>query len=167
LSYPLVVPSVVAGAVGIGWALASRPAERVPRWVWLPPFAAAATVWLPLAWLLYDGLGVNALAGAAVMFGVVLASLSLVWGPLAEARPLLLACAVAWATGLVVQLAAPRYTEDHPRKLNLEYQLRVEEPKPTAKWTATGWERALPEPLRSAGHFGEELTQTYPWPAFR
>ncbi len=167
LAYPLVVPALVAGALGVAWSLApSRPSERVPRWVWLPPFLAAATVWLPLAWLLYDGLGATALVGAAVLFSLVLAPLCWLWGPLVESRTLVLASALVWAAGLAAQVAAPRFTEDHPRKLNLEYQL-LAGATPAAKWTATVWDNVLPEQLRAAGRFSTELSQTYPWPAFR
>jgi len=168
LCYPLVVPALVAGALSVPWgALSARRAELMPRLVWLPPFLAAAVVWLPLAWLLYDGLGVMALAGAAVMFSLALAPLSWLWGPLVESRTLLLASALVWVAGLAAQVAAPRYTEDHPRKINIEYQLRVGGPAPTAKWTATSGDDALPEQVRSAGHFSTELSRTYPWASFR
>src|SRR6185436_11503035 len=57
LAYPFVVPALVAGVVAVAWgASRSRPADLVPRWVCLPPFLVAAVVWLPLGWLLYDGL---------------------------------------------------------------------------------------------------------------
>jgi len=164
LSYPLVVPALVAGALSLPWGVTSpRRAELMPRLVWLPPFLAAAVVWLPLAWLLYDGLGATALAGAAVMFGLVLAPLSSLWGPLVESRTLLLASALVWVAGLAAQVAAPRYTEDYPRKINIEYQLRLGAPGPTARWTATTADNVLPEQIRSAGHFSTELSQTYPW----
>src|SRR6185295_6754827 len=55
LAYPFVVPALVAGVVAVAWgASRTRPAELVPRWVWLPPFLVAAVLWLPLGWLLYD-----------------------------------------------------------------------------------------------------------------
>jgi len=169
LSYPLVVPALVAGALAVAWGLApsARLAELVPRWVWLPPFLTAVVLWFPLAWLLYDGLGAPALVGVAVVFGLVLTTVSTVWGPTADTRTLRMGAWLVWAAAVAAQIAAPRFTEDHPRKLNLEYQVVAGDAGPTAKWTATGWENTLPEPLASSGHFASEISQTYPWPSFR
>lgn len=168
LSYPTVVPALVAGALAVAWGLSpSKPAELVPRWVWLPPFVTAAVMWFPLALLLYDGLGAPALVGAAVMFGLLLTTVSTTWGPAADTRTLRMGAWLTWAAAVAAQIAAPRFTEDHPRKLNLEYQLVAGDNGPTAKWSATGWENTLPEPLASSGHFAAELSQNYPWPSFR
>jgi peptidase M28-like protein len=168
LSYPAVVPALVAGVLAVAWGLApSRPADQVPRWVWLPPFVAASLVWLPLLWLLYDGLGAPALVGVAVAFSLVLTTAATVWGPVADTRTLRMGAWLVWAAAVAAQLAAPRFTEDHSRKLNLEYQLVEGDRGPTAKWTATGWEDRLAEPLASSGHFADDVSQTYPWPSFR
>jgi hypothetical protein len=135
--------------------------------VWIPPFVTGCAVWLPIVWLLYGALGVTSLAGGAVAFGMVLAMLAPAWGPLREAWPLLLGSLLAWAAGLALAIVSPRFTEDHPRKLNVEYQLVVPDgAPPVARWTAVGLPRELPEGMGASARFGQVPEQPYPWPTW-
>lgn len=169
LSYPVILPTLVAAPLAILFALrAPRGAAAPPRWVWIPPFLAAGTLWLPIGWVLYEALGVYGLLGGGGVFGLVLGLVAPVWGRFHETRPLLLATLLAWGAGLGLAVISPRFTEDHPRKVNLEYQLVAADGVPAvAKWVALPLTDDLPEGMGAAGRFGEVATTFYPWPSQR
>src|SRR5712671_1619531 len=61
LSYPFVLPCLLAGACGLATSAHAR-------WVaLLLPLGAAAVLFCPVAWLLYDGLGVPILPASSVL----------------------------------------------------------------------------------------------------
>src|SRR5438128_1130117 len=66
LAYPFVLPCLVAGACGLA-------ASAHARWVTLLlPLAAAAVLWCPVAWLLYDALGLPILPASSALLTLVL-----------------------------------------------------------------------------------------------
>ena len=112
------------------------------------PLALAALLWSPIAWLLYDGLGVPILAVSAALFAMVLGTAAPVW---IEAsvwcrRAAAIAASAVVVVGFVGAVFVPRFSTDHPRKLNLWYRLDASS---GPWWLASANAGDLPPSLRA------------------
>src|SRR5207237_1286693 len=73
LAYPFVLPCLAAGACGLA-------ASAQARWVAsLLPLGVAAVLWCPVAWLLYDALGISILPASSALLALVLGTAAPAW----------------------------------------------------------------------------------------
>jgi len=157
LAYPFVLPCLVAGACGLA-------ASAHARWVTsLLPLAAAAVLWCPVAWLLYDALGLPILPASSALLTLVLGTAALAW---LEAGPrfrgaLAFGTAALIVTASVAAAAALPFTADNPRKLNLWYSLDADAKE--ARWLASAGSGPLPRELGAAAPFGRAPVAALPW----
>ncbi|TMB03934.1 MAG: M20/M25/M40 family metallo-hydrolase [Deltaproteobacteria bacterium] len=157
LAYPFVLPCLVAGACGLA-------ASAHARWVTsLLPLAAAAVLWCPVAWLLYDALGLPILPASSALLTLVLGTAALAW---LEAGPrfrgaLAFGTAALIVTASVAAAAALPFTADNPRKLNLWYSLDADAKE--ARWLASAGTGPLPRELGAAAPFGRAPVAALPW----
>jgi len=165
LAYPFVIPTLAAAAAAA--FLAKGATAKLPPWAWLLPAIAAIAVWLPLAWLLYDGLGVVGLAGSSVAFALILGPLAPAWGSWRRMRLPLVASAAVFVIADALAIAAPAFTRDDKQKVDLAYHLTYRDgAAPEARWVATPIAGGLPEPIRKAAAFSKERQVAFPWPSF-
>ena len=157
LSYPFVLPTGIAALCGL------LPGAHA-RWAGLvPPLAAAAIVFCPVAWLLYDALGVPVLPGSSTVLALVLGAGAVAW---LDVRPRLRRAAVG-AAGAVAALAllaaavAPPFSADNPRKLNLWY--RLDAGTGEARWLASASTGRLPREMAGSARFREEAVAALEW----
>jgi hypothetical protein len=148
VSYPLLVPALVMGATGAAYA----------RWAAFAGGLAAALLWFPMVWLLYDAAG-------ALLLPVVPAAVALAVGPTlceltraGSAHRWALAGSAASAAVLaaVVALAVPPYSESSPQAVTIEHY----QDEHQARWVLFG--RNLPDAMRSAAAFTDGQT-LFPW----
>jgi len=144
LSYPFVLPCLAAGLCGLATAAHAR---------WLPllvPAGVAAVLWCPVAWLLYDALGVPILPASSALLALVLGTAAPAW---LEAGGRLRGALAFGTAAMVVTLGvaaavAPPFSEDNPRKLNLWYRLDADAQR--ARWLASASTGPLPAQLAAA-----------------
>jgi hypothetical protein len=158
-SYLLIVPALVAGAVGV--VAASR--GTTPGFVaTMLPLGVAALLWMSPAWFLFGALGSIALPaiGAAVaVMGSGLAPLLAGAGRGRWSVPLItLAVGAALAA---VSLRAPAFSSEQPERMNVAYFQLADEAQ--AQWVVTPQSGVLPEPMRQAVAFGDGLRAPFPW----
>lgn len=179
-SYPLLVPALVAGAAGLlslrrsgsGVALPAgslrAPWAGSHRAPWAPaltvtlPALVATSLWFPLAWLLYEGVGTLILpAVAGVMAFQATTLLPLIASPQGRRRWAFPAVtgAAALASALLT-LAAPPYTEDAPERVGI---VLYQDDSGGARWLAFPRSGTLPAPLRASAAFGAEPLVPFPW----
>jgi hypothetical protein len=172
VSYPLVVPVLVAGAAGLvgvlrrgrrdGAAAAGAfGAGTFDAWATLPPLVAAALLLFPVAWMLYDGMGDGALPGLAAVVALALTTALSAFA----AAPRRARARLAAAAGVVVLVAAlaalvlPRFTADAPQPLSLT--LYHDAQRAATYWVAGGTRTPLPPSLARAAPFAPD--HPYPW----
>jgi len=157
LAYPFVLPCLVAGACGLA-------ASAQARWVAsLLPLAVAAVLWCPVAWLLYDALGIPILPASSALLALVLGTAAPAWLE-ADARirgALAFGAAVLVVTAAVAAAAAQPFSADNPRKLNLWYSLDAGANE--ARWLASASTGPLPRELAAAAPFGRAPGAALPW----
>ena len=155
VSYPLVVPVLIAGLAGLATVLLRADDD----WSWMPPLIAAALVIFPLAWMLYYGMGDGALPGVTILVALVLtAALPALAGASRRARGLLAATAAAGTVvGAVAALALPKFTADAPQPLSLV--LFRDADSGESRWVAGS--TALPLPPALSGFAATR--GAYPW----
>jgi hypothetical protein len=155
VSYPLVVPVLVAGVAGLAAALARANGA----WSWLPPLVAAALVVFPMAWMLYDGMGDGALPGVTALLALVLTG-TLPALATSGRRSRLLLAAAAGATVLVGAVAAsalPKFTADAPQPLSLVHYQDAD--RAESRWIAGSTAIPLPPSLAAL----RAMRGPYPW----
>ncbi|HXT51817.1 MAG TPA: M28 family peptidase [Thermoanaerobaculia bacterium] len=155
VSYPLVVPVLVAGVAGLGATLA----RAGNGWSWLPPLVAAAVVIFPMAWMLYDGMGDGALPGVTILIALVLTAALPAFAAAARRQRLLLAAAggAAVLVGAVAALALPKFTADSPQPLSLVLYLDAD--RGESRWVAGSTAIPLPPSLAAL----RAMRGPYPW----
>lgn len=159
-SFLFVVPALVAGVFGLlaawtGSALLGRLAVLLPA-------VAAASLFFFLALMIYLGLGSVTAGILAVAILVTLVAGTLM--PLAaEAARRWLVTAVAAAAMVVAAIlavAAPRFTADDPRFVNVTYFEDGDSGE--AHLVVPVWQR-MPAPMRQAAEFAPEPQWPFPW----
>ncbi|MFL5309000.1 MAG: M20/M25/M40 family metallo-hydrolase [Myxococcales bacterium] len=157
LAYPFVLPCLAAGACGL-----ARSAHA--RWLSsLLPLAVAAVLWCPVAWLLYDALGIPILPASSALLAFVLGTAAPVWleaGPRLRGATAFVAAALA-VTGSVAAATAPPFSADNPRKLNLWYSMDADANE--ARWLASATSGPLPRELAAAASFARAPAVPLPW----
>ncbi|HWE22457.1 MAG TPA: M20/M25/M40 family metallo-hydrolase, partial [Myxococcales bacterium] len=152
LSYPFVLPCLVAAICELAGAR---------RLALLLPLALAALLWCPIAWLLYDGLGMPILAGSAALLAIVLSTAAPAWiEPGTGRRCVAIGAAAVVAVGGIAAAFVPRFSRDNPRKLNLWYRF---DPGGDPVWLASANTGRLPPSLSSAVRFGAQPVPALPW----
>jgi hypothetical protein len=169
LSYPFLLPVMVAGLSAVPAVLRQSPPQpdsRGEQIAAIIPAATAACLWLPLAWLLFDALGVRGLPLITALIAAVVTTLA----PLISSVPVAAgrwrwalagvagAAAVASAT---VALFMPPYSESAPQRLNII--LHQDGDSGRARWLLYGDPRSIPESLRHSAAFGEKTMKPFPW----
>ncbi|HKC60819.1 MAG TPA: M20/M25/M40 family metallo-hydrolase [Myxococcales bacterium] len=157
LSYPFVLPCLVAGLCGLAAAAHAR---------WLPlllPLGVAAVLWCPVAWLLYDALGIPILPASSALLALVLGAAAPAWlGADARLRGAVAFGTAAVAVTLAVAAAVlPPFSADNPRKLNLWYRLDAESQQ--ARWLASAGMGPLPVQLAAAAPFERKPAPALEW----
>ncbi|HEV8254638.1 MAG TPA: M28 family peptidase, partial [Vicinamibacteria bacterium] len=147
-SYPLLVPALVMGAIG----------AVSPRWGAFAGGLAAALVWFPMAWLLYDAAGVSwlpvAAAAVALAVGPILCDMMRA-GP-AERWGLAGGAASAAVVAAAMAAAAPPYSDSSPEWVTIEHY----QDEHQARWVL--FARKVPEAMRSAAVFTDGQA-VFPW----
>ena len=160
-SYLLIVPALVAGVAGTVSVAARR--DRAPGFLATAlPLAAAAVIWLPPAWLLFDALGPPTLpvSGTAVAL-LVTALLPLVSGA-GRLRWTAALAALAVAAGLsLVATKTPAFSGERPERMNVTFVQLDEEAG--AQWVVSPQSGSLPAAMRRFAPFGTNLTFPFPW----
>src|SRR5207249_11794677 len=108
---------------------------------------AAALLWCPVAWLLYDAIGTVSLPATSVLLALTLsvaAPAGTGAGPWVL-RALGLSAAAAAAIALVAAALLPPYSPDNPRQLNLLYWVAAD--RSDARWLASAATGRLPAAL--------------------
>jgi hypothetical protein len=157
VSYPFVLPCLAAGLCGLAAAAHAR---------WLPllvPAAVAAVLWSPVAWLLYDALGVPILPVSSALLALVLGAAAPAWLDAgARLRGALAFGTAAIAVTLGVAAAVlPPFSADNPRKLNLWYRLDADAQQ--ARWLASASTGPLPVQLAAAVPFDRKPASALEW----
>jgi hypothetical protein len=148
-AYPLLVPALAMGAAG----------SILPRLTPLAGGLVAAVLWFPIAWLLYDGVGVPLLP-------VVAAAVALAAGPLlneivradaGERWAVAGGAASAAVLAAGVALAAPTYSASSPQRVTI----LLHQDERQARWLVFP-EGDLPDSIRAAATFGD-AEPPFPW----
>jgi len=157
LAYPFVLPSLVASLCGF-----ARGAHA--RWsALLLPIAVAAVLFCPVAWLLYDALGVPVLPVASALLALVLGSAAQAWleaGARLRGAVSFGTAAVAFTLAVAAAIAPP-FSADNPRKLNLWYRLDADAQQ--ARWLASASTGPLPASLAAAAPFERKPAPALEW----
>jgi hypothetical protein len=160
-SYLLLVPALLAGITGGASVIAWR--SRAPGFVATAlPLLAAAVIWLPPAWFLFDALGPPTLP----VSGTAVALLATAMLPLAAGAGRLrwTAALAALAVAAGLSLAAtktPAFSGERPERMNVTFvQLDGEA---GARWVVSPQSGSLPAAMRSLAPFGASLAPPFPW----
>ncbi|MCA1826791.1 MAG: hypothetical protein ABR567_09455, partial [Myxococcales bacterium] len=153
VSYVVVLPSLVAGILGIA---ASRRRSWWPAAVAAPGLVAAVLL-LPIAWLLYDAMGAALLPVSATVFAILF-TLVLAAAEGVFARAVAIPAAAASVALAVAAALAPAFSRDNPKHENLV--LLVDEGK--ARWVVEGTSSLEPS-FRAAAQFGEKPEAPLGW----
>jgi hypothetical protein len=159
ISYLLVVPSLVAGLVGLGLSRRSPAGGALTA---ILPALVAAVLWFPLLTMLYEGIGAMILPVTALLAGFVFSSLA----PLVPSasrpwrRGIPLAAAAAAAVCAVVAVWLPLYSADSPQLLSLVFHQDADTGK--ARWIVSS-RSPLPPSLEKAAPFRKERVEAVPW----
>jgi len=166
------VPAGVAAIVGFPFAIRSGKAAEGATWAAIVPMAGAAIVGFVPLLMLYDALGAHALAGIALLTGLVLTPLAPVCAETQSVRGLA-RIALPSAASLATLLAAftaivvPAYSAKAPERVNLEYWQDGDSGK--SQWLVLPASGRLQEPIRVATDFRHMDKGPFPWsgnPAF-
>lgn len=149
ISFLFIVPSIAYALVASLW-LASTPGASVMRWI--APVTAAAVSLLPVAALLYQGMGLPAMPAVATFSALIAATFAI---PILVAsslrgRVLLLLGSLAVAA-IVTATMMPPWSVDSPRPLNFAYELREDG---TARWLTSASHGPLPQAVARAASWG-------------
>jgi hypothetical protein len=153
LSFVFLVPALAAAL--LGWSDA--------RWAAGVPAALASLFWLPMAWFLYDGLGVKGGAVIAAMVALPAGTLALSFSQLAapSRRLVILALATAALVSFAGASLAPASSADSPERLPIVWHEDGDTRK--SRWLASPDSGKLPPTLRDAGHFTTPPIAPFPW----
>jgi hypothetical protein len=159
VSYPLLVPVLVAGVAGIGTAASRRGAGSA--WGTLPPLVAGALLLFPMGWMLYEGMGRPSLPGVSAAVALALTgSLPAVAAAPRRARLLwLVVAAAAVVAGAIAARVLPPFTADAPQPLSLV--LHHDADRRETRWVAGSAGLDLPPELAREGRFA--VGRPYPW----
>ncbi|HEV8628965.1 MAG TPA: M28 family peptidase, partial [Thermoanaerobaculia bacterium] len=162
VSYPLVVPMLIAGLAGVLGALAGLGMA----WVTLAPLLAAALLFFPLVWMLDEGMGTSAMPAISALVALVLTGAlpAFAVAPRRTRALLAVAAAVAVLAGALGAWLQPPFTADAPRPLSLVLYHDAEARQ--TRWIASAAEGSLPPALARDGGFAAAPQHPYPWAAW-
>jgi hypothetical protein len=160
-SYLLVVPALVAGIVG-SVSLVARHSRAPGVLAAAAPLLAAAVLWLPPAWSLFDALGPVTLPVSGTAVAVVCTAMMPLVAGAGRVRWQLPLAALAVAGILAFAVAkAPAFSASRPERLNITFlQLDGE---PEARWVVSPQSGSLPATMRETAPFGTSLVRAFPW----
>ncbi len=166
MSYLFLVPAGVAAIMGFPFAIRSGEAAEGATWAAIVPMAGAAIVGFVPLLMLYDALGAHALAGIALLTGLVLTPLAPICAETQSVRGLA-RIALPSAATLATLLAAftaivvPAYSAKAPERVNLEYWQDGDSGK--SQWLVLPASGRLQEPIRVATDFRHMDKGPFPW----
>ena len=165
VSFLFVVPTLAAGAAGVLW-WPRKPATTATRSAAIAvPTAASAVVWLPVAWLLYDAVGLVAPAAIGITVAMAVSPMMAAIAALPEKLrwwPAIAAGATSFVWGAGALLVEP-FTPESPQRLNIAYHERASPPE--ARWLLDASSGPVPAALRRAAAAGPDLIDPHPWAA--
>ena len=156
LSFPFLIPALAA-------ALTGPPRQAETRWRALLPILLSVFFWLPMAWVLYDGLG---LRGAPVISAFV----ALVAGTLAPTiaslpggfrRRFLLLSGALSAAALLGGASLPAFSVRRPERANILWHQDADTGR--ARWLYATGSNTLAPVLRATAPFGAKTITPFPW----
>ncbi|HSS44690.1 MAG TPA: hypothetical protein VLO07_05045, partial [Thermoanaerobaculia bacterium] len=159
VSYPFLIPVLAAALT----ALPRGPASPGLGWPMLLPILLAVFFWLPMAWFLYDGIG---LRGAPVISALVALAAG-TSAPLIASLPrrtrhrLLFSIGAASAVIFVSGLFLPAFSPEQPERANILWHQDADTGK--ARWLYISASASLPGALRGAATFGARPVAPFPW----
>lgn len=160
VSYLLVIPAACA-ALTRPWLSAERPI--ITLGLGLGCAAVAATLWLPVASLLYPTLGFTYPSLLALGFAITLSPFTPWLAPLLRGQRTRLGLAAASMALALGQLAFAPYSPQVPQRLSLTLE---QDATGRALWHADASTGTLPLALRRAAAFEAEPSGHHPWPGY-
>jgi hypothetical protein len=167
MSYLFLAPAGVAAIVGLPFAIRSGEVGKGAAWAAIVPMAGAAIVGFVPLLMLYDALGSHALAGIALLTGLVLTPLAPICAETQSVRGLAriaLPSGAAMATVLAAftAIVVPAYSAKAPERVNLEYWQDGDSGK--SQWLVRPASGRLQEPIRVvATNFRHMDKGPFPW----
>lgn len=157
ISFLFILPAAAYFVISSLW-LAKTGGASAMRW--LAPVIGVAATLVPVAALLYDGMGLVAMPGVSLLASLATTTFAI---PLLTASPLrgrtLLVLGSLAVAALLVASVLPPWSPDAPRPLNFVYELR---PDGSARWLSSADEGPLPDPVARAAHW--ERGEVVPFP---
>jgi hypothetical protein len=172
MSYVFVVSLCVAAIVSLPATLRRDEFPLASALAVILPLAVAAVLGFAPAFFLYDGMGVAALTGVAVVVAVILTLIAPFVPDLQAARPFWQLTFVGGSLGIAAlavfsAAVAPAYSAKSPERVNIEYWQDADSGK--AQWMVRPDSGRLSEPIRVATNFHRLSQGALPWysrPAF-
>ena len=172
ISYVVVVPTCMAAVAGLPFTLRRSEARAGMALVAILALAVAGIVGFPPLFFLYDGLGVRALGGIALLAALVFTPIAPVIPDLQSARGfwrVAFVGAVVGVPALAIFAAAvvPTYSARSRERVNLEYWKDADAGK--SQWVVRPESGRLPEAIGVATKFSRATKGPFPWstaPAF-
>jgi peptidase M28-like protein len=172
MSYIFVVPLWAAALAGLPSTLRGSEAPSASAVAVVLPLLVAGVLGFALLFFLYDGMGIHALVGVAVLLAVFLSPLAPLVPDLQGSRAFWRLAFLGGAVGVLalaifVAAVAPAYSAKSPERVNIEYWLDGDSGK--AQWMVRPDSGRLSEPIRVATNFQRLSRGPLPWysrPAF-
>jgi hypothetical protein len=159
-SYVFIVPALLAGVLGIvAVTLRSRPPGAIASAL---PLAAASVLLMPPAWMLFDALGPTALPVVGTAIAVVCTALAPSVARAGRMRWVVPVMGFAAAGALsVTSLQAPAFSADLPERMNITFFQLAGNAR--ARWIVSPQSGVLPDAMRGAAAFGDDMVPGFPW----
>jgi hypothetical protein len=161
MSYLFLVPALAAALSGLFWVARPQVAAGASLAMLLPSLTAAV-LFVPLAWFLYDAMGIPLMPLVTVLVGVV----AFTGAPLACQRP----GRLVWVVPLVGLLAGfsdatlvSTATRERPERMVLSFHQDAD--SGLSRWLVSDESKRLPEAMRRVATFTKDAEQSFPWPS--
>jgi hypothetical protein len=125
--------------------------------------AAASFFWLPMAWFMYDGLGVRGGMVIAAMVALPAGTFAPAFSRLApkHRRRVLRALAAAALLCLVGASLMPRFSADSPERIPIAWHEDAD--TAVSRWVVSPDSGKLPPAMKNAANFGTAPIAGFPW----
>lgn len=160
-SFLFVVPLATTAVVSIIALARPSPAGRAVAI--LAPIVPTFVLWLPVAWLAYDALGLQVPA----VLAAVACSMALAFGPSLSLLATRSRRQLAWAATALCPVAlglgsmVPPFSRESPQRLSLAFHHDAD--AKTSRWLVDASSGTVPAPVIEAGGFASEIVDPAPW----
>lgn len=161
--YLFLIPVFAAALTALPRASSSAAIRPQVRWQAFPPILLAVFFWLPIAWFLYDGLGVRGVAVISALVALVAGTFAPLIASLARhwRRRLLLSIGACSVAAFVTTLFLPAFSTRQPERANILWHQDADTGK--ARWLYSCASGALPATMRDTATFGARPAAPFPW----